>query len=761
MERILTNKKYIVRIIGFVLIIILSTTAVTVNAEYSADYNAAEYGVDYHDMENETNITENGSDENNETVTDEALEDELSDEHSVESPTDSAVTNEAIETINPLTATSESSVTVSTFAELKKLMEDGTNGYTVFYLSADIEATGGINVASVKKTITLSGRDPVTGQIHKYKELPSLAQSQTIIVSVGTSITIQDMIIDGYNYYGTTGAYDGVQNVYIKYDGVEYNGPQPGYNLNGTVHIKDSQITIPQSTKPGGAPNQEVAQASKVILDGKTDIRKTGGGDATFWIYSRSGTPEIKVLSNAHVTINSITYFIYHSGGTEINIEEGGVLNANINGGITYLGQVLGSINVGSNGTFKYTHNGTNGNLRSVILSGNLTVGDSATFDVRRTQSSYNGTANARILLSMESASSRIELNNPMRFILVNAMNTTDGLIRFSAGGTLNINTKVMNMWKTMPSGFVSDINWNDPLGNWEKDQLPSNVWNQKDFENINLKATYVSSSPVVPSTINLTEKYVPATPDNTDTIVPSSFLNTSSKMFTAGYGSLEFDDIYDGEKNISGNSTAGSYVGIFSGNENNISGSAVTDSDGKFLITLADGLPGGSVVYGASQYNFLRSYALATVISDDGVLKFYEVPSTLDFKTNYTPDAAVTIGRQNTDWSIQVMDTRKSSNDWAVYGSIESPLTASHGGSEYTLPDSLIYKNGSSTQVFSSEPILIRQGVTDTDSENGITAINWAENEGPLIQINDSDNVLSNTNYTAKIKWTLVNGPQ
>lgn len=726
-------------------------TAATVNAEQDTPTV---------DIYKDDSVDEN-SDKTTDSVatSDPAITDIISTKDAIVSEsTSESATSETIK----LAAASGNSITVSTFAELKKYMEDGANGYTEFYLSADIVATSGINVASTKKDILISGKNPETGQSHSYKELPSLAQTQTILVGAGTNITVEYMDIDAYNYYGTVSTYDGTQNVYIKYNNVNYNGPQIGFNLNGTIHIKDSNILIPQTTKPSGSPNQEIAQASKVILEGKTTLRKTGGSDATFWLYGRSGTAELRVLSGSDVFIEGISYFIYQSvSGTEINIEDDGKLNAVINGGLSYVGQVLGSINIDHNGEFKYTHDGTKGSLRTMTLNGNISVGNGATFDVRRTQGSYNTTANSKILLSMENASSQIIFNNPKQVILVNAMNSTDGLIRFSAGGTLNINTPVMNLWNNIPSGFSSDIQWQDPLGDWQTEELPKEIWNQNDFASIGLSATYKSNSPVASPTISQLTDYVPSTTKNSQTISSTNFLGADSKMFTAGTSMLEFDGIYDSMRKISGKSPAGSHVNIMDTGDTIIDGSAIANSEGVFSISVDEELVAGATIIGTNQHNFLRGYASTTVLHEDGILKFATVPTTLSFDGNYTPNAFNILERMNEDWTIEIEDTRKSSSDWAVYASIEAPLSVTHNEDIFSLPNGLIFNDGDTMRIFSADPILISKGTTSSSSTDGITSLNWPNNEGPLIRLDEDDYVISGTKYSTIIKWTLVSAPE
>ena len=654
---------------------------------------------------------------------------------------------------------SGSAVTVDTYAELKSYIEDEKNGYTEFYLGSNIEAkSSGISVPTSKSDITISGKDPDTGDIHTYKELSSEAQANTIVGKANMNIKVVDMTIDGYNFYGTVSS--SANNTYIKYERVNYNGPQLCYNPNGTLYIKDSTITVPSSRKPGSAANNEISEVNKLILDGKTVISvlsKTGA--STFLMYGNAGTPEIIVKSDSDVTVESEGYFIYQSSGkVQITIESGGSLNANIKGGLSAAGQVLGTINVNDGGLFRYLHTGAAGSLRTIILDGNLNVGNGSTFDVRRTQESTNGTALTKILLSMESANSRIVMDNPKRVILVNALNSTDGLIRFSSGGKLSLNTNAVNIWDLLPTNFYSNIKWDDPINGWYDDDLPSRVFNQKNFETISLTATYSSSSPVNSPAVDISGGYVPAASANTQEITSSNFVGTKTKMFTAGSSNLDFDKISTGNI-ISGKSPAGSHIDVeyrtASGTTNKWT---IADSEGKFSINTGSKLIEGSNVRGMNQIDFLRGYNDSTVENQSGELKFYEIPDSLEFKSDFIPVGDTIIERTNTDWSIKVEDTRNYANNWAVYASMDAPLSTVKNDTTYTLPNSLIYKLGNTAEVL-DEQTLIWSGQTDETSD-GISTINWDKGEGPLLKVSEGDNIVSDSNYNAKIKWTLVDGP-
>lgn len=780
MLKTLKLKNSIIRILIFALILTLTTAVINVDASSINETADIEKG----DIESidtaptgdsikspvvsddgieepiEENLEEDVIEEDNST--NKAIEDTMTNSATIQNETNSIVSSKAI--TPTATILSDSAIVVNTFSELKSYMEDGNNGYTEFYLGADITQTSGIVVNRAKQTVLISGKNPTTGAIHTYTEFNSAAIGYTIQVSGNTNITVQDLIIDGHNYYGTVSATDATGNsgVYIKYDRVNYDGPQLCYAPYSTLHIKDSSIVIPEAQKPGSA-NQEVSESSKVVLDGDTNIQKLSGtGFSTFWIHNRLGDPALRVLEGANIQIKSVSYIFYCvNGNVSISIDNSASLDCDVAGGMTYIGQYLGYVNIENDATFRYIHDGTYGNPRTLILRGNLTVGNNATFDVRRTQRSYSGVALSRILLSMESSTSTVNFNNPKRVIMVNGITTNpEGLIRFSAGGTLNIYTDAMNLWNTVPTGFSSNIMWNDPLDSWLENDLPLRAWNQEGFQPIQLTATYSSSSPVASPSISISGGYEPATDNNEASITSANFLGTGSRMFTLGKTYLNYNYVYDNSNKITGESQKGSYVSVDYENSNGQQSASMITNTGTFSFVSNADLIKDSIISGTNQINFLRGYNKTIVREDTGVLRFYEVPSTLNFYSDFVPTSESIIKREDDNWSIKVEDTRGSNNTWQIHASIDDALSTSHNNTTFTLPDALIYKSGGSTDILSNTPLLIHSGLTDSEAVNGITTIDWNSNEGPLVSVDENDDLISNTEYTTTITWTLIDGP-
>lgn len=180
-------------------------------------------------------------------------------------------------------------VVVSSFNELKSVLINPPTVTTIF-LSKDIQMeSGGIAINSNWTELTIDGKDPYTGVTHKLIDYVSASYYNTIhpTSSVLESITLQNLILDGKNYYGPVGIYDGYRDVTITYNNVDYTGPQLTYNSNGTAKYIDCNITI--TTNNGASNAQEIGEVSNVEIGGNTTITSTSTSDSLFWFKSSGG----------------------------------------------------------------------------------------------------------------------------------------------------------------------------------------------------------------------------------------------------------------------------------------------------------------------------------------------------------------------------------------------------------------------------------------------------------------------------------------
>lgn len=184
-----------------------------------------------------------------------------------------------------------------------------------------------------------------------------------------------------------------------------------------------------------------------------------------------------------------------------------------------------------------------------------------------------------------------------------------------------------------------------------------------------------------------------------------------------------------------------------------------------KFRLELVfkDGLPtsrSGEYVFMSQATNqiinltLLGSSNVATTTLQAPTLTFDQIPATILFDETKIPSQPQYVYRKE-DFTLSVLDTRKSSNQLRIDAHIEKPLTKINDGS-VNLPDALKFKTHDGTVLtLTSEPVTVFSGTTGS---NPVTTISWSKDEGPLIYVRPSE--VRTGEYSTNIIWTLVDAP-
>ncbi len=95
----------------------------------------------------------------------------------------------------------DATVVIFTIEELKTVLEQN-NSYTHIYFGTNITLTSSIKIASTKTNIKINGT--YQDARYTYEDMKNLSASNTINVTSrnSTKVTVQNMDIKGYNYYG-------------------------------------------------------------------------------------------------------------------------------------------------------------------------------------------------------------------------------------------------------------------------------------------------------------------------------------------------------------------------------------------------------------------------------------------------------------------------------------------------------------------------------------------------------------------------------
>ncbi len=630
----------------------------------------------------------------------------------------------------------EISVVVNNYSELASAIT-GNNNYNTIYLNADIEMTARINFPTTKTDLTINGtytnEQGVTVR-HNLTDMNSASITDSIYISSATSatnVTLCNMDIVGKNYYGIVAveAASSTKVVTLTYKNVNYVGPQISYNRQGTVRYIDSNITIKNSSGYA-SPSNELAEANRVEIGGKTTIHHTSTGNAVFWFtYSN---PYFKILENADVSITSEsreTFYCDYS--LEIIIGSGANVTVNTPRGMFYdtgSSQLAKSFLIDKNANLKVTQTAVKSGVGTIRCNGNFTVSDSASLYIANTLTS------SAPLIQM-AGSGTVTFENPKSVVLYNK---NGNLIRQTSGtGSISISSQVVNYWlsaKDFPdAGTLSD--------------MPLYIWTKPDESNVKIDAS-ASTSSTTSVTTNIT---------SSDTETPPSletFNLQNVRVLSMGQLSLKTNEISDVTLSISGKTNSFSNIKAefsISSVTNSITGSS--DSSGYFSLSLENAIESGTSVKVTVNDNF-KNRSETLVVVHEGTLKFKTVPSTLEFKSTVIPTVKTTVKRQKSDWSIEISDSRSSSSDWNLYASVKSPFSSVDN---HILKDALVFiDEKNNTFVLGDELTKIYSG--NSVSLPNDTIINWSEDKGILLVINPQD-ILAGE-YSADITWTLTDAP-
>ncbi|MGX7265008.1 pectate lyase-like adhesive domain-containing protein [Enterococcus crotali] len=369
----------------------------------------------------------------------------------------------------PETATN--TAVVKTWAEMRTAILNVNINY--IYMASNITITNSAQIPYAKKYMKISGKDPTTGEIHTLTESKTAGGWDNIFVNNTTtqnevtSYGLEDIKIDGYNYYGPINVNDSSYCVTLNYTNVVYNGPQITHNLNGTTEYNNMDITIPP-TKAGSTETQELVEGHYVEIYGKFNLFHEGR-HSIVWIgfggNVRGVDGHFRIKKDADVKITSVgrSFFYFESKDGIFEIEENANVDIVTGGGLVRddaasSGRALKKIDVAKNASLKITRttssNAADNALPSFKMKGNINVAEGARFYL------YNESASAGQadeFFRFYSSSSRINIDKAKSVLIYNPK----GRIMSSTlnGYTNNLNAEVesMNLWSShVPTGKVN-----------------------------------------------------------------------------------------------------------------------------------------------------------------------------------------------------------------------------------------------------------------------------------------------------------------
>ena len=619
-----------------------------------------------------------------------------------------------------MTIINDATVVVFTSEELKTVLEQN-NSYTHIYFGANITLASGIKIASTKTKVIIDGT--YQDVRYTYEDMKNLSASNTINVSSSntTKVTVQNMDIKGYNYYGVI--YVPESNTYAntvtEYNNITYEGPQMIFHPNGLTRIISSKITIGDASTTTG---NEVAECNKIEIGGNTTIIHTSNSNSSFWF--RNTNPSFTILENASVTFTSESReFLYGTNALTFNILNNAYFSITTKNGFAYGNFGTGTTKLYQNSTLIIKQTAKNGNYATWYSYGPLTLEENSSLIIINNFDSI-GTSNHNIFFS--SANASFNVYNPKQVVLYN---TTANCITTNNTTNFNFDFSRINL-------FTNSIIISDNISN---DNLPTYSW-YKDSDIATINGLFTSSLTAITKE-NFTSSELASLP------ALSNFNLIGKKIISFGVTPLRINALTDQDTIIKGFINPNASVLI---EYNNNTYPVVADENGLFSHTMTSTLPiGAKIKYTAKDYNNVIYTTKTIEIVYPGDLTLDNAPSTISFKLE--PISLNPIICPKTEKiEIQITDTRINNTPWNLYAQIDADLTSEN---DYTLPFALIFIDEDKTKHYlSTEKTLIYSNTTSETPK--ITTVTIEQTEGLLLELRTY--LVNNNTYKTNLTWSI-----
>lgn len=619
-----------------------------------------------------------------------------------------------------MTIINENTVVVTSSSELKEALEKD-NAYTYIYFGNNITLESGITISKNKNNIVIDGT--YNNITYEFTDQKKLGTGDTINISSPTitNVTVKNLKITGYNYYGVIYVPDssGYKNTTVEYNNITYQGPQISFNPYGLTRFINANITIEDSYATGN----EVAECNQIEIGGKTTITHKSTSNSTFWF--RNANPSFTILKDANVKITSEKRELFYGvTNLKFTISKNASLYLTTYNGLAYGTNGTETTVIDENALFSIIKTNYSGSYATWYSYGTITLNNNSSLLITNdypniTDNNYN--------ISFQGANTGLYLNNPNKVILYNSK------------------ANIFNTSTTVPFSFsYSRINMFDKVvpysGDISKDNLPTYSW-YKNNSLSTISGTFNSTKTTI-STNNYTEEELKILPDLTNFNFPNK------KILSIGTVPLRLNAITDKDTNMSGITDSNASILI---EYNDVSTIVKANEEGIFSYDYQETLEIGTVIsFIVKNYDTVLYYNKTVEIVYSGELTLDTATKYFEFKLSPISNNPLLYPRLN-DLIITVTDSRVNSSPWKLYATINHDLESDDG---IILKDSLVYVNNlGEISILSSTPTLVYTGESNGGSIK-VTNISWNENEGILFQLKDY--LENKKEYKAEITWIL-----
>lgn len=613
-------------------------------------------------------------------------------------------------------------VSVSTSNELKEALENN-NGYEYIYLESDITLKSGISINSNKKKIIIDGT--YLNTMHTLTGMDSSLETDTISTTALTKeVKIINMKIINSNIYGIiyVPLDDSYEEITTIYDNIIFNGTQLSFNPYGTVKITNSTITIEDTN---GISSQEVCDAERVIIGGKTNISSSATSYPLFSFKSDSTNPSIIFLCKSNIIMstdarelmtgtNKLNFTILHD--TKVHLTTG-------NGFAPLPGYGANNVLIDERASFIFIEK-SHQRVPMWVIYGNLTMKEDSELQVIN---SYDNTPSDNYNIHFKGTDCKLNLYNPKNLTMYtknsNVIYTDNSL-------TFNINCSRINMWPDSTQlSAAGDIN-NLPNYSWYK----SNSLLQIDG--------IMTSSMTAITHHNITTSELAKLPNI------GNFTFQNRKQLSIGTTNMNIHPINSTKNTISGHTDSFADVLIkYNGSSEIVN----ADDGGLFEYNITSSIADNTTIELTANVSGSFIYGTRTITTPfTGELSLLDVNQSIDFSN--IPINDTYIFPKTSELKTKIVDSRLNSSNWKLYAYIDNPLTSSNG---FILENALVFKKFNNEVItLNSNPTLVYTG----ENNGGIVSfkeLNWSTEKGPLLDLTN-DALEVNEEYFSTINFSI-----
>ena len=479
--------------------------------------------------------------------------------------------------------------------------------------------------------------------------------------------------------------------------------------------------------KNGSSANpQEFCEANRLKIIGKVEVTSYAQSDATIWFTGTDASLTVEAGSTFIVNAGA-TYFLYtdvsptmlfrHDSSTMITTKSGLFYAA---GSSSHIAE---SFTLEENASFVAYKINSN-SIPMFKCKSSFVLKENSTFRL------FSELISSTALVYFGQAAN-IQINSPKNVVFYNR---GGNIFSFQTGSASNpnlitINAEMMRMWNIATSPLSSAGGFSDtPTTQYFKQNYAENL-------QMNIKT---SSSQVLEVENNLVEG------DSGYPVTTSSLKILTSNVISMGKIDLDVNQITDQSTSITGETSPEANLKFECDGKSEL---GTANENGGFAFDLEEKLA-VDIDVSVNEHFLTKSqnYVVEGTVSITSI-------SPINF-FNFTENGNQSIiFRQDSDWTLQVTDTRTSGAEWYLYAHILNPLTSGND----TLDDALVFKQNQKVSNLSQTPLLIYTGKWNQD--NKVTNVTWESVEGFLLQI-DTSKTYNKGDYQTSILWQITTEP-